>query len=38
VTTEGDEVEVAFVLETLEAYGHVVIVWEMGGSGRAGAR
>ena len=38
VTAEGDEVEVAFVLETLEADGHVVIVWEMGGSGRAFAR
>ncbi len=29
VTSERDEVEVAFVLETLEAYGHVVIVREM---------
>ena len=38
VTAECDEVEVAFVLETLEAEGHVVIVWERGGSGRAFAR
>ena len=38
VTAEGDEVEVAFVLETLEAEGHVVIVVEMGVSGRAFAR
>ncbi len=27
--------EIAFVLETFEAEGHVVIVWEMGWSGRA---
>jgi hypothetical protein len=26
VTAEGDEVEVAFVLETLEAWGHGVMV------------
>ncbi len=37
MAAEGDEVEVAFVLQTLEALGHVVIVFEMGGSGRAGA-
>jgi hypothetical protein len=38
VTAERDEVEIAFVLETLEAEGHVVIVGEMGGRGRAFAR
>jgi hypothetical protein len=38
VTAKGDEVEIAFVLETLEALGHGVIVREIGGGGRAFAR
>jgi hypothetical protein len=38
VLTEGDEVEIAFVLATLQDLGNAIIVREMGGSGRALAR
>ena len=38
VAAEGDEMEVAFVLETLEAYRHGAIVGEIGRGRRAFAR